>query len=243
MKGGSNGGGKEFGGRREAGDKPVETREDPRQSAQAHSELNPLDLVKQRAVAEADRERVQALLRDPDLSWQQRMVLKEINHLREKRPRPDLPPDRRRDIEEIAFHLHEDHGRVEELARDPDHGGAVTDNSLDEADIGLRLERDGRLRNVVRDPRTGCGDLIEGAGVGRQWDVYTPPGDRFSPDDIEGELKRKIELQRQDEWMIRVIANTVHLSRDQVDVVREIVHAHGWDHLVMFAASRQRRSE
>jgi hypothetical protein len=65
--------------------------------------------------------------------------------------------------------------RLEELARDPDHGGAITPGSRAEAEAALGLEEAGQLPRPVRRPVPGdghSGDFIDGANV--DWDVKAP---------------------------------------------------------------------
>jgi len=62
--------------------------------------------------------------------------------------------------------------RLEALARDPDHGGKVTDQTRREAQVALDLERQGKLAAPVRRPVPGdghSGDFVDGAGG--DWDV------------------------------------------------------------------------
>ncbi|HEX4212685.1 MAG TPA: hypothetical protein VIA06_05080 [Candidatus Dormibacteraeota bacterium] len=189
--------------------------------------------------ARRDWARLESRLRDRSLPRRDRELLKEIKHWRLTLPRPRLAPVSWAAILDIARSFAEDPVRVEELARDPDHGGQVTINSLEETVIALRLERDGRLRHVVRDPRTGCGDLIEQDGCGQEWDVVTFPGRYFDRRDAERTLRRKIEEQRQDEGMIEVIANTAYLSMGQIEQVSEIIDAGRWTRYVLFGSSQR----
>lgn len=53
----------------------------------------------------------------------------------------------------------------------------------------------------------------------------------------------KGRVQRRDQSMIRVIANTAEFSADQVDWLREIVRTNGWDDVVMVGRSQRRRKE
>jgi hypothetical protein len=62
--------------------------------------------------------------------------------------------------------------RLEELARDPDHGGKVTEQTRREAKVVLDLESQGKLKAPVRRPVPGdghSGDFVDGAGG--DWDV------------------------------------------------------------------------
>ncbi|HUQ05448.1 MAG TPA: hypothetical protein VM261_23260 [Kofleriaceae bacterium] len=65
--------------------------------------------------------------------------------------------------------------RLEELSRDPDHGGAVSEASRREAAVALALEDQGRITPPVRRPLRGdghSGDFVDGAGG--DWDVKGP---------------------------------------------------------------------
>jgi hypothetical protein len=62
--------------------------------------------------------------------------------------------------------------RLEILARDPDRGGQVTDQTRREAKVALDLESQGKLKASVRRPVPGdghSGDFVDGAGG--DWDV------------------------------------------------------------------------
>jgi Domain of unknown function (DUF4157) len=62
--------------------------------------------------------------------------------------------------------------RLEDLARDPDHGDKVTDQTRREAKVALDLERQGKLKAPVRRPVPGdghSGDFVDGSGG--DWDV------------------------------------------------------------------------
>ena len=62
--------------------------------------------------------------------------------------------------------------RLEELARDPDHGGKITEQTRREAQVALDLENQGKLKAPVRRPMPGdghSGDFVDGAGG--DWDV------------------------------------------------------------------------
>src|SRR5262249_16822759 len=62
--------------------------------------------------------------------------------------------------------------RLEELARDPDHGGKVTEQTRREAKVVLDLDSQGNPKAPVRRPVPGdghSGDFVDGAGG--DWDV------------------------------------------------------------------------
>jgi hypothetical protein len=59
--------------------------------------------------------------------------------------------------------------RVQELAKDPAHGGAVRDKTLREAEVGVELEEAGKLpKPITRDP-SGAAEFID--GMNQPWDV------------------------------------------------------------------------
>lgn len=70
--------------------------------------------------------------------------------------------------------------RLNELAADPAQGGKITPKTMREAEVGLRLEEQGKLPSpITRDP-TGASEFIDAAG--QKWDVkgfnsqYAPKG-------------------------------------------------------------------
>nr|WP_242982180.1 MULTISPECIES: hypothetical protein [unclassified Clostridium] len=65
---------------------------------------------------------------------------------------------------------------IQSLAKDPDHAGSnrIVDieKGMHEAEVGLDLEGNGKLSDIVRDP-TGDAEFIENGGNGSKWDVKT----------------------------------------------------------------------
>lgn len=59
--------------------------------------------------------------------------------------------------------------RLEDLARDPAHGGNITPNSRQEATIGLDLEDSGQLPGPIRRDPTGGAEFVDANG--QDWDV------------------------------------------------------------------------
>ena len=184
-----------------------------------------------------DLERLDSKLGNRGLDSVARRLLKDIKHWRLARPRAELPDWMLDETESIAMEFREDPGRVEELARDPDHGGGVRDHSLDEARIALAMERQGKLRHVVRDPRPGCGDLIEDDGAGQEWDVVSFPEEYFNGADAEITLHGKLERQVKDERMVKVIVNTAYLSPARLREVEQIVEERRWWDNVIYGSS------
>ena len=195
------------------------------------------DLAKRTPIAWRDLERLDSKLGDRYLDPAERTRLKDIKHWRLTRPRPELPSSDQDEVVSIAMDYGEAPARVEELARDPDHSGAATPNSFVEARIALAMEREGKLRDVVRDPRRDCGDLIEDDGAGQEWDVVSFRGARFQAGQVLRKMQDKLERQRKDDRMMKVIVNTAYLSAGQVAEVKEIVAGHGWSTVVTYGSS------
>jgi hypothetical protein len=195
------------------------------------------ELPRRSAIAWRDLERLDSKLGDRALDPVDRRLLKDIKHWRQARPRAELPDWMLDETASIAIEFREDPGRVEELARDPDHGGGVRDHSLDEARIALAMERQGKLRDVVRDPRPGCGDLIEDDGAGQEWDVVSFPEEYFNKADAEITLHGKLERQVKDERMVKVIVNTAYLSPARLLEVERIVGERRWGDSVIYGSS------
>ncbi|WP_297429687.1 hypothetical protein [Clostridium sp.] len=72
---------------------------------------------------------------------------------------------------------------IQSLADDPAHKGAnrIIDiqKGMHEAEVGLDLERTGKLKDIVRDP-TGKAEFFEDGGSGQKWDVKSF-NSNFSP--------------------------------------------------------------
>ncbi|HSN75397.1 MAG TPA: hypothetical protein VL334_09985, partial [Anaerolineae bacterium] len=80
--------------------------------------------------------------------------------------------------------------RLNELARDPDHGNAVSDSSRAEAEVALGLEERGELPGPVRRPVRGdghSGDFVDGQGG--DWDVKAPRSRQNLIDEIRSRAR------------------------------------------------------
>jgi hypothetical protein len=184
-----------------------------------------------------DLERLNGKLRSTRLCHGERLLLRAMKALRLERPWPELTAGWWEHVMALALEFGQHPKRVEELARDPGRGGSVDENSLDEARIGLRLEREGRLRGLIRDPRPDVGDLIEEDGIGQEWDVVSFRGDYFDVADVQQTLRRKLEEQSPFSSAVYAIVNVKYLSFEQSLQVSEVVYDNGWQDLVLFSSS------
>jgi hypothetical protein len=135
------------------------------------------------------------------------------------------------EIDRNACDLGVDRERFTALARDPAHGWAVNDNAIMEARIGVRLERWGRLHDVVRSPAPEA-DLVEDGGAGRSWDVKTFPGVSYKRRMALDTIRKELDYRGND-----VIVNTLKMSPSQVADLCSAVARRGWAPRVLFGSS------
>jgi hypothetical protein len=135
------------------------------------------------------------------------------------------------EIDRNAGDLGVDRDRFTALARDPAHGWAVNDNAIMEARIAVRMERWGRLHDVVRSPAPEA-DLVEDGGAGRSWDVKTFPGVSYKRHMALDAIRKELDHRGN-----AVIVNTVKMSSDQVADLRMAVARRGWASYVLFGSS------
>jgi hypothetical protein len=145
-------------------------------------------------------------------------------------PKPPLPPDQEEEVARNARELEIDPARFEALARDPAKGGEIDENSIEEARLAVRLERTGRLADVVRSPAPEA-DLIEDGGAGQTWDVKSFRSDTF---DLGKAMTSTADELRDGN---NVIVNTAHLDPGQVADIQRDVEAQGWSDRVIIATS------
>lgn len=122
--------------------------------------------------------------------------------------------------------------RLQELAKDPAHGGKITAKGLHEAEVGLSLEEKGRLPGPIKRDPTGEAEFIDANG-GR-WDVksfnshYPPRKGGFSLNrdlgKIEGELNKGEN----------VTIDTTDLTPDHTQQLRNAIEAKGWSDRILW---------
>jgi RsiW-degrading membrane proteinase PrsW (M82 family) len=102
--------------------------------------------------------------------------------------------------------------RLEELSRDPDHGGSPNPKSKHEAEVGLRLEEDGQLKGPIRRDPSGNAEFIDGAS--QQWDVkgfHSGYENRYDFDVAMTAIERELATGE------NVVLDTTYLSPQHVD--------------------------
>jgi uncharacterized protein YukE len=144
--------------------------------------------------------------------------------------KPELDEETKAKVRRAAEDLGVDPQYMESLARDPAKGWIVTDNTIEEARLAVRLEQEGRLQEPVRDP-TGGAEFIEDKGAGQGWDVKSFRRDNFN---LTGSLDR---VQGELELGQNVIVDTAHLAPDQVTELWRAILDRGWSGRVIFASS------
>jgi hypothetical protein len=114
-----------------------------------------------------------------------------------------------------------DQARLDELARDPAHGGRITPGSMEEARTALELERSGKLPGPVQRDPSGAADFIDGNG--QAWDVksfhseFPQAKGGFDLGKAMNTIRASV---RGDE---DVILNTSHLSADDLRALTDAI--------------------
>ena len=62
-----------------------------------------------------------------------------------------------------------DQTELDDLAKDPSHGGKIDTKSIAEREVGIGLESQGKVGKLIRDP-SGSADYVDSA-TGQKWDV------------------------------------------------------------------------
>ena len=111
------------------------------------------------------------------------------------------------------------------LADDPAHHGSnnpydIVQGEL-ERNVGLSLEKGGRLKNIVRDP-TGKAEFIEDFGNGTKWDVksfnsnYKPKNGGFKLEKAMAKITKEIFEDGEN-----VIVDTTNMSSQHFRIVKK----------------------
>ncbi|WP_434391099.1 hypothetical protein [Melittangium boletus] len=117
----------------------------------------------------------------------------------------------------------EEQARLDELAADPAQGGKATPKTTREAEVGLELEKSGKLPpRITRDP-TGKAEFIDGNGT--KWDIKTFDS-RFPARKGGFSLQRDMgKIQKELEQGENVILNTENLSGQHLQELQGAVKA------------------
>ncbi|WP_308916319.1 hypothetical protein [Jannaschia sp. LMIT008] len=118
---------------------------------------------------------------------------------------------------------------LDDLARDPSHGGRISRSSEAERDVGLGLEERGEVPGPIRRDPTGGAEFIDADGV--EWDVKAynsnfPNG--FDPARVEEQLDLSRRLGE------NVMIDTRNISAADMNTLRQIVGDNGFGEIVRF---------
>lgn len=113
--------------------------------------------------------------------------------------------------------------RLDDLARDPAHGGQITDATRAEAEVGLGLEESGQVPGPIRRSENPGEEFIDGAG--QAWDVKAyrseaPNGRRvFDLDRSVNQVRSEVRLGE------NVMIDTRNLDAADAQALRDAVAA------------------
>jgi RHS repeat-associated protein len=123
--------------------------------------------------------------------------------------------------------------RRDALAQDPAHNGQISPKTLREADVGLDLESQGKLKGpITRDPNPAGGEFIDADGV--KWDVkrfnskFPPKKGGFDAARDMGKIEGEIGKGE------NVIVDTADMSPADVQTLKNAVNAKGLSDKVIF---------
>ncbi|MEH0470428.1 hypothetical protein QA943_16455 [Streptomyces sp. B21-097] len=165
-------------------------------------------------------------------------------HHRANDPLPELTPEERADH---WGHLKEVEGRspdqFDDLQRDPDKNGGISEPSKDEARVGLDLREQGRLPDDIQRPtEADRGEFYSPSadkyydikGVHSDWPPFNNVRDKTQPfkgayDPAKnGRWVTKLEEQIVEKRRI-VILDVRNANQAAIDDIKSIVHKNGWE--------------
>lgn len=107
--------------------------------------------------------------------------------------------------------------RLDEFARDPAHGGRITEGSRQEARVAHGLDESGRLPGLERDP-SGAADFID--TTGQAWDVKGFNSAYSNGYDLDSAMIKIDDSIASNE---NVILDTTKMSQADIDELRGAV--------------------
>lgn len=133
-------------------------------------------------------------------------------------------------------------GRTQEeldnLARDPSHGGKITEQAIMEREVGLALEERGDLGRIVRDSNPNGGAEFIDQNTGTKWDVkgfQSYPGGHTSPSkgafSIENAMRT---INKELNKNYNVIIDTRGLVDEHVLILKEAIEKAGLKERIMW---------
>lgn len=117
--------------------------------------------------------------------------------------------------------------RLEELAKDPAHGGQISPKTLREAEVGLALEENGKLQGPIsRDPTVNGGaEFID--ATGQKWDVKGPWSETPTGRGAFDLEKISINLEKEFSRGCNVIIDTAKMSSQHIDDLKRVIESSG----------------
>ena len=123
---------------------------------------------------------------------------------------------------------------LDELAKDPDHAGSTRDIDIGkgkrEAQVGLDMEEQGLLKDIVREP-SGQADFIENGGAGQKWDVKAFNSNYRNGYDLNDAMLKINESINKGE---NVIVDTINMKPEHISELMNAVTGSGLDEYVIW---------
>ncbi|MGX7417310.1 LXG domain-containing protein [Carnobacterium gallinarum] len=128
---------------------------------------------------------------------------------------------------------------LDDLARDPSHGGKITDDSKLERDIGLALEERGDLGHIVRDKTADGGAEFIDTVTGKKYDVksfVSYPNGHTSPKKGAFTVDRSIKnIKKELNKNYNLIINTTDLTPEhRMELVNELKNQGIIDRIIFY---------
>ncbi|WIY63169.1 hypothetical protein [Bacillus arachidis] len=128
---------------------------------------------------------------------------------------------------------------LDDLARDPSHGGKITEGSKLEREIGLALEQRGDLGKIVRDPNPKGGAEFIDTVTGKKYDVKSfesYPNGHTSPKKGAFTVERALKnMQKEFDKGYNVIVNTNNLiPQHKLDLIKVLKEKGLFDRVIFY---------
>ncbi|RRN68500.1 hypothetical protein EI200_19415 [Peribacillus simplex] len=120
---------------------------------------------------------------------------------------------------------------MDDLAGDPSHGGKIRDQGVKEREIGLELEKQGKLGRIIRDPQADGGAEFIDTTNGVKWDVksfQSYPNGHTSPKKGAFTVNNGMKgINKELDKNYNVIVDTRKLIPEHIDQLKEAIKEAG----------------
>ena len=120
---------------------------------------------------------------------------------------------------------------LDDLAGDPSHGGKIRDQGVKEREIGLELEKQGKLGRIIRDPQADGGAEFIDTTNGVKWDVksfQSYPNGHTSPKKGAFTVNNGMKgINKELNKNYNVIVDTRKLIPEHIDQLKEAIKEAG----------------